>query len=136
MDKNIATILRDDTRTCMVSFQSTKAQTGWNEATQYMYVTTIPLAVGDVVLVPARDHMTVGCVTAVHDDLCIDPGDETYYKFVIAKVDMTRYQQDLARNREIEDALKQGHKARMRAQFKEQFLGANQNLALVLDGNA
>lgn len=136
MDKNIAAILRDDTRTCMVAFQSTKDLSGWNTATTYMYVTTIPLSRGDIVVVPAREHMTVGTITEVHDELCIDPGSEHEFKFVVAVVDTAHHTSDMTRNREIEETLRQEHKARMRAQFKEQFLTADQNLVRVLGSYA
>jgi len=134
MDKNIATLLREDTRTVDVVFQSITSPSGWNDNKPYKYVTTtsMPLACGDVVVVPTRDKLTIGMVCGVHDDLLIDTGADTEYKYVVCKVDSTRYAADMAKNAEIVQQLQKEHKARMREQFRQQCLANNAVLTKLL----
>lgn len=134
MDKNIAAILREDTRTCSICFElESNAPAG----RLYTYVTHLDLAPEDLVIVPvASAGWKVGKVVAVDDDLLIEPNSEIKYKWVIDRVDGEAYRANNERNKEIESMLAASYRVSARQAYAAQFLtnAAPEVLALVKGG--
>lgn len=114
MDKNLAALLRDDTRTIKVQFET--------NGQQYTYVTELDLQVGDHVVVTAREQLKVVQVVQVDDELDIQPNGSIAYQWVVGKVDMTQHQARTERNRQITDAVAKTYRKQMRKAFAEQIL--------------
>ena len=132
MDKNIAALMREGTRTVQVSFDQVAeefddldppnrfaAQKAKSPSTkQYTYVTDLPLAIGDCVVVEARGLFNVAFVRGVDDDAKIEPNSDTTYKWVVAKVDLEGYAANMAKNREIADAVSNAYRNNLRRSNK------------------
>lgn len=141
MDKNIAALLRQDTKTVHVSFdqvandfdelnhiesptskkyaaQSTKPPS----AKTYLYVTDMNLAIGDTVIVDARGNLALAFVHVVDDDVKIEPNSNTQYKWVIAKIDLTSHVSNMERNVQIEQAVAEAYRNNVRRSFAQQIL--------------
>lgn len=138
MEKNIAALMREDTRTVHVSFDKREdpvsADPYLNQISAlkyglgaskskvpdekvYTYITAMTLAVGDFVVVPAAGQMKVACVRKVDDNVTIEPNSDIKFAWVLCKVDMTQAFADEARNKEIEDAVGEAYKANLRRSF-------------------
>jgi hypothetical protein len=138
MDKNIAALLREDAHTVHVSFdqvaedfddedsQPTKAYTSNRpkspNAKTYTYVTDLPLVVGDTVVVEAQGKINLAFIRRVDEDVKIAPNSGTTYRWVIAKVDMTGYEANIERNKEIEQAVSDAYRNNLRRSFAQQIL--------------
>ncbi len=138
MDKNIAALLREDTRTVGVVFdQIAKDFDEFDDddrpaksrqpmkpagAKDYTYVTNLPLSVGDTVVVEARGLLTLAWVRRVDDDVKIEPNSESAFKWVIAQVDLTGHNDNLRRNEEIERTVSEAYRNNMRRSFAQQIL--------------
>lgn len=142
-EKNIAALLREDTRTVQVSFGAgrladdvdeidtglgpplTKAQRSYPKAPDaktYTYVTNLALTVGDTVVVEAGDTLRLAAVRRVDDNVAIEPNDPVRYKWVVQKVDFTEHTANEARNAEIDTAVAEAYKANLRKSFAQQIL--------------
>ena len=66
MEKNIAALMREDTRTVEVVFSGS--------GQHYTYITDVPLEPGDFVVVYARGELKVVEVVCMHDSVQIAPG--------------------------------------------------------------
>ena len=135
MDKNIAAILREDTRTCQVCFELTEDVT---PGRVYTYVSHLPLEVGDLVVVPvASSGWKVGKIVAVDEDLLIEPNGEIKFKWVIDKIDMDRYRANNERNKEIEQMLAASYRVSARQAYAAQFLtNADPKVLALVKGGA
>lgn len=145
MDKNIAALLREDTRTVRVSFcqiaedfdttdvdegpLATGMRKGYTtqrskpaNAKLYTYVTDLPLAIGDTVVVEARGEIALAFVRSVDDDVKIEPNCDIAFNWVVAKVDLTGHAQNMARNAEIERTVAEAYRNNMRRSFAAQIL--------------
>ena len=91
-------------------------------AKNYTYVTDLPLQVGDLVVVPAGSDIKLVSVIAVDDELKIEPNDAKKFSWVIAKVDCTAWKTNMARNKEIEDAVADAYRNNLRRSFAQQIL--------------
>jgi hypothetical protein len=150
MDKNIAALMRNDTRTVLVNFnmgvddedvtdqvlktydQQFKRPTR-AVSRGYTYVTDLPLAAGDLVVVNASGTMKLATVIEVHDDVTIEPNSNISYKWVVARVDLSYYEALVAKNKTITDAVAEAYKANLRRSFAQQILSGmpeDQRLAL------
>jgi hypothetical protein len=133
MDKNIAAILRKDTKTVGVTFDDTV--NGRSKA--YTYVTHLDLAVGDTVIVPAGqdEYYKMATIARVDDDLEIEPNATTYYRWVVCKVDFNAHFQNMERNREIERQLATAYRTNARQAYAQQFLsGASPEVIALING--
>lgn len=133
MDKNIAAILRSDTKTIRVMF------TGGGNPKGYTYVTNLDLAPDDLVAVYASGEIKVATVTKVDDDLQIKPNSEMAFLWVICKIDTTEYEANSKRNAEIEKTLAVAYRANARAMYAQQMIaGAPEDqrarLSQLIDG--
>ena len=113
MDKNIAAIVRKDTKTVVVSFGGPK---------NYVYVTNLELQVGDVVVVKSTSGFSTATVTEVHDDLQIEPDSDTKYIWVVAKVDFTTYDATQLENATIEAQVSKAYQGNLRRTYRQQVL--------------
>ena len=132
MDKNIAAILREDTKTVKVTFSDNFDGV---RSRPYTYVSSIALEVGDTVIVASgsESNYKMATVYSVDDDLEIEPNSTTKYKWIVAKVDFAAYERNMARNAEIEKLLAQTYRANARQAYAQQFLigAAPEVMALV-----
>lgn len=118
-DKNAAAMLRQDTRTIKVRFN--------NGDKDYTYVTDLNnLQVGDLVVVPVTsggiNQMATATVSEVHDDLEIQPKENTTYKWVVQRVDMEAYKSNMDKNAMIEDTVRNHYRQASRSSFAQQLL--------------
>lgn len=124
MDKNIAAILREDTRTVEVRYTTgrTYGAKGEDANTTFTYVTTLTLQPGDLVVVPYQKHFSVAEVVEVHDDLRIQPNEEIEYRWVVQKVDASRYYKILEQNRELQGVVGKAYQQNIRRSFAQSVL--------------
>jgi hypothetical protein len=147
MDKNIAALLREDAKTVHVVFDlsgrevveradaeafasalgdwpvaKTKAVPVNPKAKTYTYVTELDLANGDVVAVEANGQLQLAWVVHVDAEVKIAPDCPTKYKWVLSKVDLSKYHENEARNAEIEARVATAYKRNLRRGFREQIL--------------
>lgn len=135
MDKNIAAILREDTRTCQICFEL-EADAPLGRA--YTYVTHLSLAPGDLVVVPvASAGWKIGKVISVDEDLLIEPNCDIKFKWVIDRVDMEEYRANQERNKEIESMLAASYRVTARQAYAAQFLtNADPKVLALVKGGA
>jgi hypothetical protein len=122
MDKNICALMRSDTRTVHVSFDTSIDETRRTAEKSYTYVTDLNLSPGDLVVVVAQDSMKLVTVMEVHDGVEIEPNSAISYKWVVAKVDLSHYEKTAALNEKIMEAVSAAYKANLRRSFSEQIL--------------
>lgn len=122
MDKNIAAILRNDTKTVGIKFFSDRNEGDEPNTQEYTYVTNLALTVDDLVIVKVIDRYKVCLVTRVDEDLQIEPNSDKEYKWVVAKVDLTEYALNVERNRTIEYTLGSAYQKQMRQSFAQSLL--------------
>lgn len=120
MDKNIAAILRENTKTVHVMLHVGKGDDPVIKT--YTYVTTLDLEPSDLVVIDANGICRVAEVMRVDNDLEIEPNSSIKYKWVIAKVDTKAYNADMVRNTEIERRLAGVYRKNARAAYAQQFL--------------
>lgn len=144
MDKNIAALLREDTKTVHVSFDLGLADFDDLEDTHvvakiagaphkastqrgvrlYTYVTHLDVAAGDTVVVQARGEVKLVTVIKVDDQPEIEPNSDVAYQWVIDKVDMAAFQENQQRNAEIELTVGEAYRQNLRRSFAQTVLGA------------
>lgn len=140
MDKNIAALLRGDARTVHVIFEKALpdfedlavhspapprrpgTQSSKVKTCTYTYVTHLPLAKRDTVIVEAAGRVCLAYVEAIDDEVDIEPNASVAYRWVIAKVDMQAHNDNLDRNREIEKTVADAYRNNMRKSFAQQIL--------------
>jgi hypothetical protein len=135
MDKNIAAILREDTRTVGVAFLSPLGE----PSRTYRYITDLQLEVGDTVVVPAGgdDEWKIGEVMAVDSDLEIEPNATMKFKWVVDKIDLKRHRLNMERNEEIEKRLAKTYRSHARQAYASQFLlNADPDVVALVKGEA
>ena len=135
-EKNAAAFLRNDTKTVGVRLMTESSPTK-----EYTYVTTQPLAVDDIVVVPAvsDQNFVLAKVTRVDEKLAIEPRSGQKYKWVAAKVDLAAYQATLEANSKLEDMIADSYRKQAQVAYREQLLtlaGDNAELrALIGNGS-
>lgn len=118
-EKNAAAFLRNDTKTVGVRLMTESSPTK-----EYTYVTTQPLAVDDIVVVPAvsDQNFVLAKVTRVDEKLAIEPRSGQKYKWVAAKVDLAAYQATLEANSKLEDMIADSYRKQAQVAYREQLL--------------
>lgn len=138
MDKNLAALLRADAKTLTVRFM-VDSEHGTRKSKPYTYVSHLPLAVGDSVVVDANGRSVIATVESVDDEAKIEPGCDTEYKWVIGKIDMAAHEANEKRNAEIVAEAAVIVRESMRKSFASQVLGAaspeQRDKLLTLTGN-
>lgn len=89
----------------------------------YTYVTDLPLRPNDVVAVPVQGSIKLVRVVTVDDTASIEPNSLTEYKWIICKVDLLGYAENLRKNAEIESTVAEATRSNMRSVFQNQVLG-------------
>jgi len=113
MNKHYILALLDDT----IKTVSCKFRDGFKP---YTYKTRLPLAVGDFVVVDTPSNGLQVCeVTQLHDLPELDPNSSTDYKWIITKVDLAAYRdqlaEDTAKFKTIHTARIDAHRKQVRA---------------------
>jgi hypothetical protein len=136
MDKNIAAILREDTKTIKVKFLN---ETGMVTGTAYTYITHLNVEVGDCVVVPAGNlnSFKVCEVMEIDNELDIEPNCDIKYKWVIDVVNTDAAQANYQRNKEIESMLSTSYRVNARQAYANQFLvNADPKVLALVKGDA
>ena len=123
MDKNLAALLRPDAKTLTVRFL-VDSDNGTRKSKPYTYVSHLPLAKGDNVVVDANGRAVIATVESVDDEAKIEPGSDTEFKWVIAKIDLAAHEANEARNAAIVAEAAVIVRENMRRSFAAQVLGA------------
>jgi hypothetical protein len=134
MDKNIAAILREDTKTIKVQFNSENGTT----SRDYTYVTHLNVHIGSFVIVPTGnfDLWKIAEVVGVDDELNIEPNAEIKYKWVVDVVNTQSAKENQQRNKEIENMLAQSYHRNARQAYAQQFLsGADAKVLALVKGD-
>ncbi len=134
MDKNIAAILREDTKTIRVQFNNENG----TASRDYTYVTHLDVHIGSFVIVPAgaNDLWKIGEVVQVDDELNIEPNADIKYKWVVDVVNTRSAHENQQRNKEIENMLAQSYHRNARQAYAQQFLtGADERVLALVKGN-
>lgn len=139
MDKNLAALLRADAKTLTVRFM-VDFENGTRKSKPYTYVSHLPLTKGDGVVVDVNGRTVVAIVETIDDEVKIEPGCDTEYKWVIGKIDMAAHEANEKRNAEIVAEAAVIVRENMRKSFASQVLGAaspeQRDKLLQLTGNA
>lgn len=128
MDKNIAALLRTDTKTVKVSFNLTSRDAilyegvGIVNGKTYTYVTDLDVKAGDFVVVQAAGCLTVAEIRLVDPEVDIAPNSDTYFQWVICKVDLTSHTANAERNKQITDMVADAYRNNLRKSFAQQIL--------------
>lgn len=141
MDKNIAAFLRNDTKTVSVRFIKDNCESKVNPAYSkmtllgsnvsdefdltvkaYTYITDLDLKADDLVVVFAQGVPKVVVVASIHEELHIKPNEDTEYKWVVCKLDLSQYQQNLFSNGEISRTVAKSYQTNVRRQFQAMML--------------
>lgn len=131
MERNLPALLRSDAKTVQVKLPGT--------GKLYTYVTHLPVAVGDFVVVDAESQIRIAQVMVVDNEAKIEPGSDAEYKWVIDTVDMAAYEANQKRNSDIQAEAATIIRGNLRRSFAQQVLGAasdgQREKLLVLTGN-
>lgn len=133
MDKNIAAILREDTKTCKVTFLDSSS------TTEYTYITHLDVKVDDYVVVQTGSNgvLKVAQISGVDDDLEIEPNSDMKFKWVIDIIEIEAARANQARNQEIERMLASTYRTNARQAYAAQFLsGADPKVIELVKGAA
>lgn len=135
MDQNIAALLREDAKTVHVRFFHDSFKTANTEAftmlgdsyallsnKTYTYLTTLDLVAGDTCVVFAPDIIQLAYVDSVDDGVDLMPKDSLKYRWVVAKVDMSYYEDLMEANKRIEATVQSAYKKHTRSNFQQLML--------------
>ncbi len=153
IERNIAALLREDAKTIRVRFyesQYDKVRRENNSIANdtmetftsqkvYSYVTDLELELGNMVVVEAAGQFKVALVVEVDDSVKVEPGHEYQLRWVVCRIDTTAYEQNMKRNKEIEELVQQAYQKNLRRSFAQQILAgvddtARDNLQKLLGG--
>lgn len=88
----------------------------------FTYVTNLDLQVDEMVVAVLNGRFRVGCVAAVDKQVEISPSDNIQYLWIVAKVDFSDYEQNMALNKTLEDQLATARKRSVQHTFRQQVL--------------
>lgn len=119
MSRNIPALLDEHAYTVAVQFKLEGC------GKTYTYVTNIPdIKPFDKVIVHVGNDQELKIATVVHvqEEVCIEPNSPIEYKWVISKIDFTKFNETMARNKLIETGIRTAYKRKMRESFKSEVL--------------
>ncbi len=139
MDKNIAAFMRDDVNTVGVRFfkdtrftedhhtKGTFTLLGEDYPAQYSdkvytYITDIAFKEGDIATVIVAGIPRHVKIVRVDDDLAIDPKDSIEYKWVVSKLSIAEYEENIRKNKALTDLIAGAYKKNLRQQMKQVLL--------------
>lgn len=142
-EKNIAALVREDTKTIGVRFyQSDRDYKTTNQTAQrvdivdldtlmsglspkeYTYVTHLDFKIGDLAVVKAAGERKVAYVSRVDEGCEIEPNLNMKSSWVIDKVDQESYENQMDINKQLEDTVNKAYKQNVRSQFRSLVLGS------------
>lgn len=148
-EKNIAALLREDAKTIKVTFSMVREnsvlegksldeelrtnamdllQSAGAENSRetdfklYSYVTHLEVKPFDIVLVEAAGQLKAATVIDVDEEVVVEPGANFALRWVVQKLDLTAYSENMKRNQEIERLVQEAYKANLRRSFRAQIL--------------
>lgn len=137
-EKNIAYLVREDTKTIGVRFYT--ANTAGNakiwepgdiddlvsdiSKKEYTYVTHLDFKPGDLAVVRAAGAIKVAYVSRVDEGCDIEPNQSMKYSWVIDKVDQEDYEKQMDINRELEATVNKAYKQNVKRQFRQLVMGS------------
>jgi hypothetical protein len=77
---------------------------------------------GDTVLVACRQGICLAVVTDVDSEVVIEPGDTIRYEYVVARVDLTNYIEEMRKNAEIQKVYRDSYRVKAREAFRQQLM--------------
>lgn len=148
MDKNIVAFIRDDVRTVDVRFIcdnfaqksnefKNSTPTLLSEETSmllpnldltiktYTYLTDLTdLNPGDFAVVLAQGVPKVVYISAVHDEVEIEPNSDVEYKWIVSKVDLAHFEKLSQQNLAIKETLTKAHRSHVKKSFAQILLAS------------
>jgi hypothetical protein len=124
MDTNLVhliTLLQKNYTTCKVRFEGT------NKGYTYKMAKDSGIEVGDFVVVDANDQLSAGVVLEVHDEAQIDFKAPYAYKWIVQKIDMTAYKEQVRKETEVIAMLKVEQRRQEQEDALNKLLGTNVN---------
>lgn len=97
---NIAALLMESCKTVSVTFE-----VNLKNSTAYVYKTVLDLEFGDSVVVNVSGKLKIATVTEIHKVPRLDMDSQLEYKWIIQKVDTTKYDELLKLESEFQDTL-------------------------------
>lgn len=138
-EKNIAYLVREDTKTIGVriykeldpnqikGFSSAETRddifSGMSPK-EYTYVTNLYFEIGDLAVVRATGSIKIAYVSRVDDCCQIEPNESIKYSWVIDKVDVGSYEQQMNINKELEATVNKAYKQNVKNQFRTLIMGS------------
>jgi hypothetical protein len=141
MDKNVAALLRNDTKTVAVRFYNDRDERSYSREQKislnlgmqigdeqelgnksYTYVTNLSFEVGELAVVFVSGIPKVVKVVEVHPSCQIEPNENIKYKWITARVDLDEAVENERKNTEIETVIAKSYKRNLKSQFKSLLL--------------
>lgn len=131
-EKNIAYLVREDTKTIGVRFyrddpgaaQTETKLLGDLSVKEYTYVTHLDFKVSDLAVVRANGTVKVVYVSRVDEGCEIEPNQSIKYSWVIDKVDSEDYEKQMAINEELEATVNKAYRKNVKQQFRQLVMGS------------
>lgn len=124
MERNIAALMREDTFTVRVAlYQPSGVEPATLTGKLYTYIGWFPVAVGEDVVVFARNAPCVAKVAEVDDCVKLEPNDSTRYNWIVCKVETAGFNAQLERNELIERTVAEAYQRNLRRNFAQAVLG-------------
>ena len=141
MDKNVAALLRNDTKTVEVRFYRDRDAPQFDQechaslnlgrqvgdeqglgTKSYTYITNLSFEVGELAVVFVVGIPKVVKVVAAHASCQIEPNENIKYKWITARVDLDEAVENERKNSEIEAVISKSYKQNLKSQFKSLLL--------------
>lgn len=138
-EKNIAYLVREDTKTIGVRFYKEvdpnqikgfspvgNSDEIFSDMSQkeYTYVTNLDFKIGDLAVVKAAGSIKIAYVSRVDGCCQIEPNESIKYSWVIDKVDVDEYEKQTNINKELEATVNKAYKQNVKNQFRQLVLGS------------
>ncbi len=139
-EKNVAYLVREDTKTIGVRFYkdtepgaravdlrydiSSDQLVSDMSPKEYTYVTHLDFKPGDLAVVKAAGAIKVVYVSRVDEGCDIEPNQTMKYSWVIDRVDQEEYEKQMDINKELEATVSKAYKQNVKNQFRQLVMGS------------
>ena len=145
-EKNIAALVREDTKTIGVRFYQgerdykTSSQTAQRvdivdivdldtlvsglSPKEYTYVTHLDFKIGELAIVKAVGELKVAYVSRVDEGCEIEPNLNMKFSWVVDRVNQDEYENQMNINKQLEDTVNKAYKQNVKNQFRSLVLGS------------
>ena len=145
-EKNIAALVREDTKTIGVRFYQgerdykTSSQTAQRvdivdivdldtlvsglSPKEYTYVTHLDFKIGELAIVKAVGELKVAYVSRVDEGCEIEPNLNMKFSWVVDRVNQDEYENQKNINKQLEDTVNKAYKQNVKNQFRSLVLGS------------